>query len=308
MDVLATGYPSLDYILPVSHSPAVGETALLQAVPDDAAATYGGCGINVAVALSRLGLRAGVAVVLGDDYAGSLYRSRLREQQIGTSDVTTIPGTATSRSYLFRNPNGEYQNFFYPGAADQWNGTLRLKSLTGARYALVTVGPYHYNKQFVRLAREMNVPVVWELKPDIFAFPVEAMREFAAASAYILMNHIEARFVGKTLGLSEPEELLNETTQAVVITHGAEGCQVYMPQGCLEVAAVPVANVVDTTGAGDAFTAGFLAGVLRGHDFKVSAQIGSVMASFALEQIGCQTNLPNWSLMEARYKAHFGAL
>ncbi len=308
MDVLATGYPSLDYILPVSHSPGIGETALLDVLPDDAAATYGGCGINVAVALARLGLRAGVAVVLGDDYAGSLYRSRLREQQIDTSDVTTIPGESTSRSYLFRNPNGEYQNFFFPGAADRWDGKLRLRSLGEAHYALVTVGPYRYNRQFVQAVREANIPLIWELKPDIFAFPAEAMDEFAAASTFILMNHIEARFVGQTLRLDKPDDLLNETTQAVVITHGAEGCRVYTPEGCLEVAAVPVANIVDTTGAGDAFTAGFLAGIIRKHDLKVSAQIGAVMASFALEQIGCQTNLPNWSLMEARYKTHFGLL
>jgi nucleoside kinase len=308
MDVLATGYPSLDYILPVSHSPATGETTLLDSVPDDAAATYGGCGINVAVALARLGLRAGVAVILGDDYAGSLYRSRLREQQIDTTDLTTIPGEQTSRSYLFRNPNGEYQNFFFAGAADRWDSTLRLKSLPEARYALVTVGPYRYNRQFVQLVRAAGIPMIWELKPDIFAFPSEAMLEFAAASTYILLNHIEARFVGQALGLAEAEQLLNETTQAVVITHGAEGCQMYTSEGCTEVAAVPVTNVVDTTGAGDAFTAGFLAGIVRKHNLKVSAQIGSVMASFALEQIGCQTNLPTWGLMEARYKTHFGTL
>jgi nucleoside kinase len=308
MDVLATGYPSLDYILPVSHSPGIGETALLQAIPHDGAATYGGCGINVAVALARLGLRSGVAVVLGDDYAGSLYRARLREQHVDTGDVTTIPGEQTSRSYLFRNPNGEYQNFFFAGAADRWDGTLRLKGLPMAHYALVTVGPYRYNRQFVELARAAHVPLIWELKPDIFAFPAEAMTEFAAASTYIIMNHIEAVFVAQTLELAEPKDLLNETTQAVVITRGAEGCQVYTAERCQAVAAVPVTRVVDTTGAGDAFTAGFLAGIIRKHSLKVSAQMGSVMASFALEKIGCQTNLPTWGLMEARYKTHFGTL
>jgi sugar/nucleoside kinase (ribokinase family) len=253
-------------------------------------------------------LRAGVAVVLGDDDAGMLYQLRLREQQIDTSDVITIPGEQTSRSYLFRSPNGEYQNFFFAGAADRWNDTLRLKSLPEAHYALVTVGPYRYNRQFVQLARAARVPIVWELKPDIFAFPADAIVEFAAASTYIIMNNIEARFVGQTLGIGRPEELLNETTQAVVITRGAEGCRVYAPGSCQEVAAVPVATVVDTTGAGDAFTAGFLAGIIRKHTLKVSAQIGSVMASFALEQIGCQTYLPDWGLMESRYAAHFGTL
>jgi sugar/nucleoside kinase (ribokinase family) len=306
LHLLATGYPSLDLILPVSHSPAVGETALLRALPDDTAMTYGGCGLNAAVALAKLGARAGAAVVLGDDPAGRRYLAYLREQGVDTTNVILLPGAQTSRSYLFRSPAGEYQNFFFPGAADDWDGTLTLQNVAQARYALVTVGAYRYNRQFVERVREVETPLVWQLKPDIFAFPVEAMRDFAAAGAFILMNHIEAQFISKALGLRVPEALLNNTTQVLVITRGAAGCEVYMHGGKVAVPAVPPTRLVDTTGAGDAFTAGFLAGLIRGCDMQICARIGSVVASFVLEAIGCQTNLPDWERMEGRYMEHFG--
>lgn len=293
-------------ILPVSHSPAVGETALLRALPDDRAATYGGCGLNVAVGLARLGLMAGVAVVLGDDPAGKRYLSYLRQQGVDTTDAILLPDAHTSRSYLFRNPNGEYQNFFFPGAADEWDDTLSLKS--AARYALVTVGAYRYNRQFVACIRQAGIPLAWQLKPDIFAFPVDAMRTFAEASALILMNHLEAQLISRALALKAPEALLNEATRTIVITSGVQGCAVYTHEGKAAVAAVPPSQLVDTTGAGDAFAAGFLAGVLRGRDMQTSAQIGAVVASFALEAIGCQTNLPGWEQMKARYREHFGEL
>ncbi len=307
MDVLTTGYPSFDYILPVSHSPTIGATALLETVVDDDNASYGGCGLNVAAGLAALGFQPGAAVVLGDDRLGYLYVSRLRSQRIDTLNVIMLPKGRTSRSYLFRNPEGEYQNFFFPGAADQWQGNLQLKALSGVRYGVLTVGPYHYNKQFVEQLRAANVPIVWELKPDIYAYPPEAMREFASASIYIVMNHIEADFVCKTLDYDSPAKLLNGVTKAALVTQGAKGCTIYSPEETASVPSVPT-TVVDTTGAGDAFTAGYMAGILRGYDLKTCAQIGAVMASFALEKIGCQTNLPAWTKMAERYAAHFGAL
>lgn len=307
LDVLATGYPSFDYIIPTSHSPKVGETALIRDIPDDTNASYGGCGVNVAVALRRLGFRCGVAMILGDDYQGSLYRSRLATEGIDQSDLIIVPRARTSRSYLFRNEDGEYQNFFFPGAADLWNGTLRLRNQNNTRYALVTVGPYHYNRQFVSLFRNARVPIIWQLKPDIFAYTQDAVRDFAQASRYILMNHIEADFVLRTLSYAKPQDLINDTTLAIFVTRGEKGSTLYTAQGEI---AIPAARtqVVDTVGAGDAYTAGLLAGILRDYNLETSARIGSVMASFVLEKIGCQTNLPNWAQMQSRYESNFGPL
>jgi ribokinase len=165
LDVLATGYPSLDYICQVSHTPAVGETGLLRSLP--ARYSFGGCGANVAVGLARLGFRTGLAMVLGDDVSGQAYIEYLQQEGVDTRDITRLSQSQTSESRLYVNPEGEYQNFFYPGAADAWQGELTLNTMIEARHALLTVGALHYNRQFVRLAWQAGVPLIWQLKADI---------------------------------------------------------------------------------------------------------------------------------------------
>ncbi len=307
LDILATGYPSFDFILPVSHSPKVGETALMDDIPDDSTASYGGCGANVAFGLTKLGFKSGVAMILGSDYLGSLYRSYLSRHGIDGRDVITVDNAKTSRSYLFRNPDGEYQNFFFPGAADAGQAQLYLTNLRSMRYGLVTVAPYHYNQQFVEQLTKANVPIMWQLKPDISAYPVDGVKQFAQASEIILMNHIEADFVKRAMALDSLEALLSDTTKMVVVTQGSDGATLYAQEGEINVDAV-VTTVEDTTGAGDGFTAGFLAGFLKDYDPKTCLQMGVTVASFVLEHVGCQTNMPDWGRMQARYEEHFGAL
>ena len=73
---------------------------------------------------------------------------------------------------------------------------------------------------------------------------------------------------------------------------------------------VPIvtADVVDTTGAGDAYTAGFLAGSWRGYDPLVCGRLGATAAAFAVEGVGCQSNLPDWERLTVRYRENFGDL
>jgi sugar/nucleoside kinase (ribokinase family) len=304
MDVLVTGYPSIDHIANVSHSPGVGETARLFELPDSV--TYGGCGTNVGVALSRLGFRIGAAVVLGDDLYGMDYSRHLAAIGIDTANIVALRSHKTSRSYLFLNPDGQYQNFFFPGAADSWSGPLELKGVENYRYGLVTVGQFDYNRQFVAQVRAANVPLVWSLKSDIVAYPPDMIGDFARASAFIIMNHIEARYVLDSLRHDHVGSLLSDTTRGVIITHGDQGAEVVTTNGKVNVPAVTPGEVVDPTGAGDGFTAGFLAGLLRDETPEISTRLGVVVASYVLEAVGCQTNLPTWRAVVMRYEQHFG--
>jgi len=64
-------------------------------------------------------------------------------------------------------------------------------------------------------------------------------------------------------------------------------------------------EAADPTGAGDAYKAGFLTAFVKGYAPKICCQIGSVVSSFIVEKIGCQTNLPTWIQMSERYARHF---
>ena len=92
-----------------------------------------------------------------------------------------------------------------------------------------------------------------------------------------------------------------------MLTLGGEGSRVMLPNHEHAIPIVP-ANMVDTTGAGDAYTAGYLAGIWRGFPPEVCGRLGAAAAAFALEALGCQTHLPDWDALQGRYKDNFGAL
>ncbi len=94
----------------------------------------------------------------------------------------------------------------------------------------------------------------------------------------------------------------------MVVTLGIDGCRVFDGKSIYDIPVAPPTQLTDVTGAGDGFTSGFLAGWLQDHSPLVCAQIGAVVASFVLEAVGCQTNLPDWAAMKQRYEENFGAL
>lgn len=303
LDVLATGYPSLDYIFHVSRSPNIDETAIIYQLPGTY--TFGGCGANVAVGLARLQCRTGVAMVVGDDEAGHEYIHYLNEQDVDTTDVQVWPDAATSRSHLFINPDDEYQNFFYPGAAGAWEGELSLKNLPRSRSALLTVGVPHYNRDFVDQVLEAGVPLIWQLKSDVYSYPPEQLDRLARHSTLLIMNRIEASYLAEEAGVAHVRRLIHTEGQQIVITHGAQGSLVIDASGEYEIPVVAPNQVADPTGAGDAYTAGFLAGWLRELPPPLCGRMGATLASFAVETIGCQTNFPDWPTLARRYRAYF---
>jgi sugar/nucleoside kinase (ribokinase family) len=304
LDVLATGYPSLDYIFQVSRSPGLDETAIVHRLPEGY--TFGGCGANVTVALARLGFRAGIAMIVGDDPPGHAYVRYLNAQGVDTTDMLIWPGARTSQSHLFLNPNGEYQNFFYPGASDAWQGELTLRNLSRTRTALLTVGAPHYNRAFVDCVLEVGVPLVWQLKADVYSYPPEQLDRLARKSTMLFMNRSEANYLAEQLGVDHVRRLLHDNAQFIVITRGTEGSLVVDAGGEYEVPIVEPRRVVDPTGAGDAYTAGFLAGWLQSFLPQVCGRLGATLASFVVEKAGCQTNLPDWTSLMSRYREHFG--
>jgi adenosine kinase len=304
MSVLTTGYPSIDHIARVSRSPAVDETARLLTVPETY--TFGGCGANIAVGLARLGLQAGTAMILGDDRYGADYLRYLTECGVNTENCLRLVGEQTSQSYLYMNPDGRCQNFFFPGAADAWQGEAPLQNLAGYRFAVVTVGQLTYNQQFIRQVAAHGIPLVWVMKADVVAYPPETIAPFLAHSRYVIMNHIEADYVRRARDVGDLAQFLNPTTQTLVVTHGAADIEITTPSGTHRVKTAPPSAVVDPTGAGDGFAAGFLAGLLHDAPIQASVRLGSVIAAFVLEAVGCQTNLPTWAQAMRRYSAHYG--
>jgi len=303
-EVLATGYAGIDIIARIRRPVEPGWTGIIEETAPEP--SRGGCAPNVAVGLARLGISTGVAMVVGDDPEGREYVRALQAEGVDTRHVHVVPGGRTPRTYLFVPPEGPTSLFFDPGAAAQWTAAIEV-DLHGVRLAVLTVGPPQYNRQFAAQAVAAGLPLAWQLKGDLSAYPPDLVREFVAGSRFIFMNRLEAAYAAAVFGVPAVADLLRRGPEAIFITSGPQGSEILTAGGSQVVPAAP-ATVVDPTGAGDAYTAGVLAAMLRGWTAGEAAQLGAVVAAFVVEAWGCQTALPAWEAAVARYTAVFGPL
>lgn len=307
IQILAVGYPSFDRILRTNRAPAVGETGIILDPPGIPEATAGGCVNNIVVAAARLGVGAAPLIVLGDDADGDKMASMLAAENIDTGAVHRVPGGKTSGTFLFVEPEGGHQTFYYPGSADE-NIPLELPAqfLESLRYGVITVGNAYHTRYFVDQLSAAGVPLVWSLRNDPHAFPQELVERLASACEMLIMNEFEARQLTRLLGVAELDDLLAGGVKTIVMTLGGQGSRIYQSGRQIEIPIAKAATVVDPTGAGDAFVGGLLSGLCLGAPIETAARIGAVASAYVVEQWGCQTGLPDWERMAERYTAAFG--
>jgi ribokinase len=108
----------------------------------------------------------------------------------------------------------------------------------------------------------------------------------------------------RTLGITK--EALITRVKTAIFTMSGDGSMLYCDGKEHFVPAVPV-RLADPTGAGDSYRAGFLTAYVRGFALPDCCRVGTVTASFVVEHPGCQTHLPDWDTMLARFRRHFRA-
>jgi sugar/nucleoside kinase (ribokinase family) len=286
VDVLVSGYASIDVVYQASAPSRAGATALLRG-PVAPPPRCGGCGPGAAMALAHAGCRVGLVTWLGDDAQGEACRRSWAEAGIELGGVVAAAGQATPRSFLFYDPAGGATCYYHPSGSE----ALRLspaarRLLAGARALAVAVGPPALTEELLA-ARRPEQALAWNVKADAHAFPPALRRRLLAEAVVVCLNRDELPFVAEMLPPAErpegDEAALNAAIQhrgngVVVVTAGAAGSRVRWPGGAADVPAVPV-PVVDPTGAGDAFFGAFLAVWLRGADPPAAAAEAAAAAA-----------------------------
>jgi adenosine kinase len=127
----------------------------------------------------------------------------------------------------------------------------------------------------------------------------------ATGALALIVNDYELEMFRQKTGLDEDGIL--RSTPNLITTRGEQGSRLMTDRGADEVPAVPARQVLDPTGAGDAYRAGLLKGLSQGRGWPEAARLGAVLASFAVEQQGTQEHRLEIPEFWARYTAHFGA-
>lgn len=277
------------------------------------ARSFGGAEANMAIGLSRLGCKVGWVSRLGDDEFGRYIRNTIRGEGVDVAAVKLDPEAPTALFFKEPRPGRESRVFYYrkgSAASRMAPGDLPPDYLRGARYLhLSGITPALSDScralcyQAVAAARAAGVAVCFDPNLRRKLWPeAEARRvllELAAQADVFLPGVEEAEFLW---GAGTPEELaaraLVHGARLVVMKLGAAGCLVAAGDRMERVPGFPV-HVVDPVGAGDAFAAGFLAGLLRGLPPERAARLANACGALACTNFGDWEAAPEWADVEA---------
>lgn len=269
-----------------------------------------GAETNVAIGLARLGLAVAWASRLGDDSMGRSLRATLQAEGIDCGHVTLDAAQRTGFQFKGRVTDGSDPPIEYhrKGSAASrmgpqdidaaWLQSARHLHATGV-FAAISDGCHALSRRAMRLMREAGRSVSFDpnLRPTLWATP-EAMREgingLASLADWVFPGIEEGRFL---TGLQTPEAIAGfyraRGASLVVVKLGAEGAYYDSADaGCGHVAACPVAEVVDTVGAGDGFAAGVVSALLEGLDVATAVQRGAWIGARAVQVLGDTEGLP----------------
>ncbi len=309
IDCLIVGYAGVDRIIRVDRLSPPGQTSVILNA-DNHRVTYGGNGSNVAVCMGRLGCHPTPLMRVGEDWEDLGYRKMLEDSGVDLSGVTVVKDETTSICHLIEDRDNNHLTMTYPGAMNACYAPEELDDdlFRRAKYGLITVATRPDVEIFFRKAREHDLPLVFGVRMDRESFPLPIFRKILLNAEIIFMNDVERSLIEDQLDIRSITALFDRgRARIIAVTLGQDGSEVYeMTDGGVRVTRVPAAKcrrVVDATGAGDSYIAGFLYGVLKGKDAAVCAGYASATASFVIEEVGCTDGAPSEEEMLRRYAA-----
>ena len=268
--------------------------------------SFGGTAGNLTRAAARLGVKTALASFVGDDFPSD-YRDALRKEGVDLTDLRSIRGALTPTAWIFSDGSGNQM-----AVIDQ--GPMKVARLPILRHAVETSELVHigtgrpaYYARIASLAAELDRTIAFDPAQEIhYVYSPRLFRTLLERSTYFFGNAAEIAQAKRFLRVGSTEGLLRFTA-VVAATLGPRGSAIYTRDGKIRIPRVAPKRVVDVTGAGDAYRAGFYAGLSRGLDLRRCGILGSSVASFVVEMPGTQTHLPTWAqaLSRARKFASF---
>ncbi|MBB5418573.1 sugar kinase [Paraburkholderia atlantica] len=275
-----------------------------------------GADLNVAIGLSRLGFRVGWMSRVGDDSFGQYVRDTLTKEGIDQQCVSTDARYPTGFQLKSRNDDGSDPavEYFRKGSAashlslDDYAADYVLPArhlhLTGVAPAISASS----RELAFHLAREMRaagktISFDPNLRPTLWASRaamVEGLNALAALADWVLPGIGEGEIL---TGYTQPEDIakfyLERGARGVIVKLGAQGAYYRSATDAATVAGRPVANVVDTVGAGDGFAVGVISALLEGRTLAQAVARGNRIGALAIQVIGDSEGLPSRAELDA---------
>lgn len=295
--VLCVGSVTADVIVkPAESLPPAGTLKAVERI----SAHVGGCAINAAIDLARLGVPSAISCRIGSDCFGNLVSTTLAAENVNTDGLVVDSGCDTTVSVVCLAESGERSFLYNPGSAAVFTDSDVPDSLLEAADIVFVAGalllPAFDGAPAARLlakARKMGKFTVMDTAWDFRDIWMPSIAPSLPHLDLFMPSYDEAV---KLVGFTEPLEIANELhrlgTKNVIIKLGSQGA-LFLPENGkpFSLPAYKGIKAVDSTGAGDSFCAGFICGLANGWDFERSGRLANAVGAHCVTAVGATTGI-----------------
>lgn len=262
---------------------------------------FGGCAGNIAYNHKLLGGTPTIMATVGSD--ATPYLAHLEKLGISTQHLKTIPNQFTAQAMIMTDRDNNQITAFHPGAM----GESHLNKVSDASQITLGIvspdgrdGMLQHCQQLV----EAKIPFIFDPGQGLPMFNGAELLAMCDQATYVAVNDYEAKLLCQRTELSL--EQIATRVQALIVTKGAEGADIYADGTCHTIPSVKPDAIKDPTGCGDAFRGGLLYGIEKGLDWPTTGRLASLMGALKIAQKGPQNHAPSFDEIATRFEAAFG--
>lgn len=263
---------------------------------------FGGTAGNIAFSLSLLNEKPFIVASIGKDYRN--YFEWLKKNNIRVDGIKIIPEEFTAGAYITTDMSDNQITGFNPGAMKYPSGHTFEKSKPKDSIVLIAPGNIEDMTGYARTCRDKKIPYICDPGQSLTKWDKQALIEWLDGALLLITNDYELEVIMKVTGLDKKGLLALAGT--IITTLGEKGSVIVSRDSEVPVPAAKAGTVVDPTGAGDAYRAGLLKGIVSGKDLPTAAKIGAVAAVYAIEKYGTQEHRFTYDEFAERYRKNFG--
>jgi adenosine kinase len=266
----------------------------------------GGVAGNIAYSLALLGERPLVVASAGEDFGE--YRELMEQRGVDASGIVEIEDEFTASAFFNTDKANNQIVAFYPGAMAH-DKSLSLEGLGLGADDLVVISPTDPEAmtRYADECRSLGVPFLFDPGKQTPRLSGEQILAGLNGARVLVGNDYEFTMMARKTGRTEAE--LIAATQLAVVTRGEQGSTLYTAETDgrgVEIPIAPVADVVDPTGAGDAYIAGLVFGLARRFPLPVVGRVATLAAAYSIEHHGPQEHHYTPAEFAERYRSAFG--
>ncbi|MFW5926849.1 MAG: carbohydrate kinase family protein [Wenzhouxiangella sp.] len=263
---------------------------------------FGGCAGNIAYTLQKLGGRPLPMATVGpdfDDYARHLDRLEIRQ------DFVRVLGDHwTAQAYITTDVDDNQITAFHPGAMNQAH-VQQVPEDDEIALGIISPDGKQAMLEHSEQMAEAGLPHVFDPGQGLPLFDGEELKSMVERATWLTVNSYEWELLKDRTGWRHAD-ITDRLDGGLIITHGAEGSELWTGGGRTHVPAVRPEAIVDPTGCGDAYRAGLLFGLEKGWDPVDACRLGSIMGSLKIAHAGPQHHDFTPEQIAERFRAEFG--